>query len=262
VACGAAIVEPPVPAGDAPAATAVAPPPALAACPACGAEQPAWHRFCTVCGSGLAPLPEPDPVPAPWVRPGAPHPVRVHIRRAPRQGRPGALVRVLGAPAAVLAALAWWLAAVPAALTAWIARLATGRSPAPLRRFLLAWLRFATRANCYAFMVAPGFPGSAAAHAVAVDVPAPDGRPWLRPVGVLAAVPVAVLQWLVAALCAPVAWVAVLATGRIPDGLADVMEQPQRYRARFWAYAFVLTDTFPWFQPEAVPAAPSDSVTA
>jgi Domain of unknown function (DUF4389) len=215
-----------------------------------------------VCGAELAPAPEPDPVPAPWVRPGASHPVRVRIPRALRQGRAGALARVVAAPAAELAALAWWLPAVLAAVAVWIARLATGRSPAPLRRFLLAWLGFATRANCYAFMLEPGFPGSAAARAVAVEMPEPAGRPWLRPVGVVAAVPVAILQWLVAFLCAPVAWVAVLTTGRVPGGVADVMEQPQRYRARFWAYAFLLTDAFPWFQPEAVPAAPSDSVPA
>ena len=110
-------------------------------------------------------------------------------------------------------------------------------------------------------MLSPQFPHTGAVGAVRVELPEPTGRPWLRLPALVPVVPLAILEWCVAFLCAPVAWGSVLALGRLPDGMADVLEQPQRYRARFWAYALLLCDTYPWFQPEQPPPSPTPAET-
>ena len=40
-------------------------------------------------------------------------------------------------------------------------------------------------------------------------------------------------------------------TGRLPHGMFEVMELPHRYQARVTAYAWLLTDAYPWFQEES-----------
>jgi Domain of unknown function (DUF4389) len=237
-------------------------PPAARFCTRCGAARVPQARYCAACGAALdqqappswpAPPPhvrEADPVPVPWLREGSTHPVRLVVGRPARHGRLGALVRLPAGALAGAVALAWSVAAVGAAVLAWPVRVAGRPYPRRLHGVAQGWLRYATRASCYGLMVSPAFPRAGPGQAVDVELPEPSGRPWLRLPALVPAVPLAVLEWLVAVLCAPVAWVAVLATGRVPDGLADVMEQPQRYGVRFWAYALLLTDAYPWFQPE------------
>jgi hypothetical protein len=203
------------------------------------------------------PLPEPRsepvlvPVPVPWVRPGATHPVRLVVVRAPHHARLWAILRLPPALAAEIAALAWLVAAIAATGAAWFVRVAGRPYPPALRRVTNGWLQFSQRTSAYAFMLTPEFPRPGPAGAVRVELPDPQGRPWLRLPALVPVLALAFLEWCVAFLCAPVAWVSVVALGTLPDGLADVIEQPQRYRARFWAYALLLCDTYPWFQPEA-----------
>jgi hypothetical protein len=230
-------------------------------CPACGAEQPLEHVFCTVCGGSLRPAPEPEPIPTPWVRADGTHPVRLIVRRQPRQSRLGALLRLPPAAVAAAAAIVCLAAAIVAALLAWPARLATGRYPRALRAVAAAGLGFAARASCYACMLSPAFPFSRPDPAVQIELPEVAGRPWLRLPALVPVLPLLVLEVVVAIVCAPVAWAAVVGWGRLPDGMADVMEQPQRYGLRFWAYALLLSDSYPWFQPERE-SAPPPALTA
>ena len=68
--------------------------------------------------------------------------------------------------------------------------------------------------------------------------------------------------WLLPGAClASVAWIAILVRGRLPDGMADVMELEQRYRVRLLAYVLCLTDAYPSFQPEAVTTGSDPVVT-
>jgi hypothetical protein len=233
-------------------------------CVRCGAQRYPDALYCTRCGADLreqdaaaagvpVPYSEPEPVPVPWVRSGAAHPVRLVVVRAPHHGRLGAILRLPAALAAELVSLAWLAVAIAAAVTAWFVRVAGRPYPAALRRVTSGWLQFSERTSAYAFMLTPEFPRPGPLGSVRVELPEPAGRPWLRLPALVPVVPLAFLEWCVAFLCAPVAWVSVLALGTLPDGLADVLEQPQRYRARFWAYALLLCDTYPWFQPEAPP---------
>ncbi|MGN6174655.1 MAG: DUF4389 domain-containing protein [Streptosporangiaceae bacterium] len=172
------------------------------------------------------------------------------IRRSPRHGRLGGLFRLPLALAAGIMVLGWWVAAVLAAIAAWPFLLARRPYPGTLLRVTGGWVEFSTRASCYAFMLTPAFPRLSADGPVDVALPEPSRRPWLRLPAVVSAWPVLVLEGVVSLLCSVVAWFAVVILGRLPDGMAEVMEQPQRYRTRFWAYALLLCDTYPWFQPE------------
>lgn len=256
-ACGAALsAQDSGPAAEPAAVAAAAGAPVARHCPACGASQPLEHAFCTSCGGSLRPAPEPDPIPTLWVGSDVTHPVRLIVGRRPRQGRLGALLRLPPALVAALAAVAFMAAALVAALLAWPARLATGRYPRALRAVAAGALVYATRASCYACMVSPSFPLRGPDQPVQIELPEVAGRPWLRLPALLPVVPLYLLEAVVAVVSAPVAWVAVVGWGRLPDGLAEVMEQPQRFAVRFWAYALLLSDGYPWFQPEREPAPP------
>jgi hypothetical protein len=52
---------------------------------------------------------------------------------------------------------------------------------------------------------------------------------------------------LVAALCMLVAWFAIVITGRMPQGLADVIAMANRYQLRIMAYAGFLHEEYPPF---------------
>jgi hypothetical protein len=240
----------------------------------CGAPRSAQARFCIACGADLLrqdaaalgvppagpdPQPVPAPIPVPWVRSDATHPVRLVVVRPPHHPRLWAILRLPPALAAEIVSLVWLVVALAATVAAWFVRVAGRPYPPALRRVTSGWLQFSQRASAYAFMLTPELPRPGPLRMVRVELPEPKGRPWLRLPAVAPVVPLAFLEWCVAFLCAPVAWVAVVALGTLPDGMADVMEQPQRYRARFWAYALLLSDTYPWFQPEAQPPPPIQS---
>ena len=248
--CGADLsLQVPAPPAAEPAGAADAP--AVGYCPACGAEQPHGHAFCTRCGAALQAPPEPDPIPTPWVRADASSPVRLTVRRVPRHGRLGALLRLPPVLVALVVASLWFVVAIPAVAIAWFARVAGRPYPGSLRRFVSAFLELSTRGSCYASMLTPEFPRLGPGRLVDIGLPEPgDGRPWLRLPLVLSGYPVLLLEILVALMCAIVAWLTILFVGRLPEGMADVLEQPQRYSVRYWAYALLLSDTYPWFQPE------------
>lgn len=52
---------------------------------------------------------------------------------------------------------------------------------------------------------------------------------------------------LIAALCMLVAWFAIVITGRMPQGLADVIAMANRYQLRIMAYAGFLHEEYPPF---------------
>ena len=56
------------------------------------------------------------------------------------------------------------------------------------------------------------------------------------------------------------AWWTILFLGRLPQGMFEVMELPQRYNVRYSAYGLLLlTGDYPWFQPETEPDVPDAS---
>lgn len=66
-----------------------------------------------------------------------------------------------------------------------------------------------------------------------------------------------VISW-VAGICAFAAWVIVLVTGKLPDGLAGVLTLAMRYQARVAVYAMFLKEEYPPFAFDTVTADPGD----
>jgi Domain of unknown function (DUF4389)/zinc-ribbon domain len=248
-------------------------------CIRCGTERLQGARFCIRCGAAFdsaspsAPVETPpvappvDALEPPWARSGHPHPLRFGVPRAPRRAR-----RTLVIPSAILIGqflllhfggrpglivfLVFWTAVVGItwllALAGWLVRMAVGRLPRLLNAGSFGWLRLWARLwSWFGLLVDWASP-----PAVALEPETGRGLGLVtRP---LAALPALVIEtlWLLPGAClAFVAWIAILIRGRLPEGMADVMELEQRYRVRLLAYGLCLTDAYPWFQPEAVGAA-------
>lgn len=239
-------------------------------------------RFCIRCGTSFddAPSPvatAPPPVPPaespadalepPWASPGRPHPVRFAVPRGPRRRRATVIVPTAiligqflllhfgGKPGLIVFAV-FWTAVIAIsfllALAGWLVRIAVGRLPRLLEAAAFGWLgTWARLWSWFGLLVDWSSPPR-----VQLDPAAGRGLGLVaRP---LAALPALVIEtlWLLPAAClAFVAWIAIVVRGRLPDGMADVMELEQRYRVRLLAYVLCLTDAYPWFQPEAPDAA-------
>ncbi|HET7170772.1 MAG TPA: DUF4389 domain-containing protein [Gaiellales bacterium] len=185
------------------------------------------------------------------------HPVHVRIEYRERRSRLTAALRFFLALPHLVAALAVGLAATAAVAAAWVSILATGRSPRPLAGFVAGALRYTARVGCYWLLVTDGFPSfsqSRAGGPVDVSVEEPAARSRLTTLCRLPlAVPALVLLYFLqvfALLASFVAWWTILITARMPSGMFEVMEVCQRFQARVWAYLWLLTDAYPWFQEE------------
>ncbi len=213
-------------------------------CVRCGASLVEGAAFCTACGRSLAAPAPLDPVAPFWVRAHARNPVSFTVTRSPRRGR-----------ATVLLAPGWWLAqlltiaiGLPVSVAAWLIRTAAGRLPDPVDAVAAHLLDAGVRTGCFGSLL--GFPGDG----LTVDAGhRPSGRvaALLRPVLIVPALAVGVLEWAVLVVCFPVVLASVVVAGRVPEGVADVLEQAWRYGARLAAYGLFLTDAYPWFQPAA-----------
>jgi hypothetical protein len=115
--------------------------------------------------------------------------------------------------------------------------------------------RFQNRVAAYVLLLRDEYPATDDEQAVHLDVDVDDvpGRlnRWLPLVKWFLAIPhyvVLAFLWVAVILVTVVAWVAILVTGRYPDGLFGFVEGVLRWTSRVVAYAFVLvTDEYPPF---------------
>ena len=115
--------------------------------------------------------------------------------------------------------------------------------------------RFGARFSAYLALLTDQYPSTVEAQSVHLEIDYPDvGRDlnrWLPLVKWLLAIPhyVVLFFLLIAAIFAViVAWFAILATGRYPQGLFDFVVGVGRWSLRVSAYAFLLvTDHYPPF---------------
>lgn len=226
-----------------------------------------------------------DPFPGFRGAPG--YPVDVEIDAPARQSRWSGLFRlVLALPAALLAAalgggLAWTALAGPyalaavfvtgggaagsAAFLAWFAGLATGRAPRGLRDLTAYALGYSAQSSGYALLLTGRYPTTDPAvaeryatlpeHPVRITVPDDLERPRLLVLfRLLLAVPhlVWIALWGAAVIFALVgAWVAALATGRVPSALHRFLAAYVRYATHVVAFTALVGRTFPGFTGRA-----------
>ena len=211
------------------------------------------------------------------------HPVRVTVTDDLQRNRWTVFFRlILAIPHFIWLAL-WGIAAFIAAFVNWLVTLVDGRSPEPLFDFLAAYIRYATHVYAYVLLAANPYPGFTGEPGYPVDVEL--GRPerqnrWKTGFRIILALPaIAVTGALVdgapyswnaqanggggnasfrtagtgvAVTVAFLAWFAILARGRMPNGFRDLVAFCLRYAAQTYAYVFVLTERY----PDADPALP------
>jgi Domain of unknown function (DUF4389) len=175
----------------------------------------------------------------------------------------------------------WSLLVLLVAIVNWLATLLLGRSPAPLHRFLSAYLKYVTQFYAYLHLAAERYPPFDGQDGYAVDlIIAPPARQWRWTVllrGILL-LPAALLvgalvgdpsggagsgaslfftsSFGLLAAAALLAWFAGIARAATPRGLRDAMLYGLSYGAQFWGYALLLTDRYPDSDPQALAGLP------
>jgi hypothetical protein len=175
----------------------------------------------------------------------------------------------------------WSIAVLFAAIANWLATLALGRSPAPLHKFLAAFVKYVTQFYAYLHLAANEYPSFDGPDGYAIDLkiapPARQNR-WsvafrgvlLLPAALIAAALVGdpssgfnsgrgsfTFGFGLLHVAALIAWFAIMARRRTSRGLRDAAAYGLSYGAQFWGYALLLTDRYPDSDPlAAVPGLP------
>src|SRR5262249_47192242 len=146
---------------------------------------------------------------------------------------------------------------------AWFAILFMGRYPEGMFGFQLGYLRYLTRVRCYAALLTDQFPPFGAGSAddgypISVDAELPEHlsrlTTFFRSLLVIPASIVGLFLFILEYLMTVIAWFVILVIGRLPQGMFEIMELPQRFNVRLTAYGSLYsTDRYPWFQPESEP---------
>ena len=121
--------------------------------------------------------------------------------------------------------------------------------------FVLAFARFGARVFAYASLLVDEYPSIDEEQSVRLDIAYPDAETGLNRflplVKWFLAIPhyiILMLLGLCAFVITLIAWIAIIITGRYPEGLFNFVVGVSRWGYRVWAYAFLLiTDRYPPF---------------
>jgi len=216
-----------------------------------------------------------------------PLPIRLVVTDDLERSRLTVFFRLLLALPHLIVVLLWGVAAFAVAVVLWIALLFEGKAPRSLQAFEASYLRYATQVSAYIYLAAGPYPSFGGAIGYPIDLEidlAPvqsRGRVAARLVlAVPAFLLVAVLGggmgggnsasltssssgsddwWLnawsiggVASTAAVLAWFAILARGRMPLGLRDLLAYCIGYTAQATGYFLLVTDRYPTTDPSRV----------
>lgn len=215
--------------------------------------------------TGRYPSSDPEALGPAWSLPD--HPVRLELADDGRRSRLTVFFRLLLAFPHFVWVTLWSVAAFFAGVVNWFAALIRGRSAQPLHRFLGAFVRYSAHLDAYIFLVANPFPGFTGAPGYPVDVTIPPVEPQSRTITffrLFLAIPAFILMFalnVVLFVVALLGWFYALVKGRMPTGLRNLGAVSIRYLSQTNAYAFVLTERYPFAGP-ALQAPPQPVVAA
>jgi len=184
------------------------------------------------------------------------HPVRLVVTDDLGRSRITVLFRLLLAVPHLVWITLWSVAAVFAAIAAWLAGLARGRVPLALHRFLSAYVRYAVHVQAYLFVVGrrfPGFTGRPGSYGIDLEIepPARQSR-WTIGFRAVLALPALILAGAlggVAFVVGFLGWWYALIAGRMPEGLRNLGATCIRYQEQASAYLLLLTERYPYAAP-------------
>ena len=200
--------------------------------------------------------PNVDPREPPATQPTPEKPVRLRVEDDLRRSRLTVFFRLLLAIPHFVWLFLWGIAVFLALIVGWFATLATGRLPDALHRFFSAYLRYEIHVFAFVLLVAnpfPGFTGTPGSYPVDVEIgPREPQNRWKTLFRLFLAIPAALLN---SALSGPLyvaaflGWFASLALARMPESLRNLGAYVLRYSAQFYAYLYLLTDSYPYSGP-------------
>lgn len=150
----------------------------------------------------------------------------------------------------------WGIAVWFAVVAAWFVSVFTGRVPDGLHDFIAGYLRYLTHVYAYFSIAADPFPPFSGAPGYPVDVsiapPQQQSRLTIlfRIILYIPAMIVLYLLGYVAQLIAFAAWFFALFTGRLHEGMRDILVYWLRYNAQTFGYVCLLTQRYPSFSEE------------
>jgi hypothetical protein len=208
------------------------------------------------------------------------YPVRLRVQRAEHYSRLTTFFRGIMVIPHLIWLIGYSIAAAFVTLYAWFAILAKGAYPKGALEWQERYLRYASRVGAFYWLLTDSFPPfhgrdkedaypnvsysierteHLSRTTTALRVPGVITNAltrihpifflvelYLLPANIVAAF-LFVFGWLVSI----VAWFAILITGRFPATLFELIELPFRYGLRVASFSNLVTDRYPWFQPES-----------
>jgi hypothetical protein len=186
----------------------------------------------------------------------ASYPVTLDVDYPERQSRWKTLLRLfLAIPVLIFAAIVGG-AQEATVLAMWIAIALRARIPRWLFDFQVALLRWEVRAYSYTLLLTDAYPPFEGDHSVRFEAQYPERLArwkvliW-KFITSLAHFLVLLILFLTLLVVIPIAWFAILFTGRFPEGLHGYAAGVIRWSMRVQAYFLSLTDEFPPFNLSA-----------
>jgi hypothetical protein len=148
----------------------------------------------------------------------------------------------------------WGFAVCFTAIAAWFALVFTGRYPEGLYAFHVRALRFQVRVSSYYSLLTDAFPSfdgdddPSYPVRVAVGAPLPEYSRLKAGLRLIFGIPVFIMVYLYGILVGIVpflSWLAIVFTGRQPEGLQDLTRMGMAYLAKAHGYMLLLTETYP-----------------
>jgi ABC-type multidrug transport system fused ATPase/permease subunit len=179
------------------------------------------------------------------------HPIGLIVTDDLQRNRLTVFFRLLLAIPHFIVVALWGIVAELALLVAWFAAIFTGRVPDGLHNFIASWLRYATRVTAYTFLLADPFPPFGSGGSYPVDARIDPAQPQSRLTvffRLFLAIPALLLTYVFRAvnqIVALLGWFYALATGRMNEGMRDIIAWLLRYETQTWGYVFLLTGRYP-----------------
>ena len=198
-----------------------------------------------------------------------PYPVTFKADYVEKRSRLTTFFRLILAIPHIIFLYFYGLAAGVVVIVAWFALLFTGRYPQGMYDFVAGSLRYSTRVYGYIWLLTdeyPPFSGSAGTpYPVDLNIGPPKSEYSRLKVlfRIILAIPVLIIHYamqIVAEVGAFIAWFAIVALGRQPKGLQDMIVLGTSYQQRAYAYLALITEDWPPFTDETtgrVEAAPA-----
>jgi Domain of unknown function (DUF4389) len=185
-----------------------------------------------------------------------PHPIALEVGDDGSRSRLTVFFRLLLALPHLVWLGLWSIALWVVSIVNWVITLFAGRSPEALHRFASAFVRYDVHVFAFLFLIAnpfPGFAGEPGSYPVDVTIePRARQSRWVTGFRLLLAIPallVSATLWITLFVLGVLGWFAALFTGRMPLGLRNLGAYILRYSAQLNAYAYLVTDRYPYSGP-------------